>query len=109
MGDALIDVFHKYHHSMLGRPGTADITMYVPFMSACGCTIHSMTRPDRLNQPACNFPIGIGFGSRDAFASSQGAEELLSIQKKHNGGRVNLFKFGGDTKETGGTHCFPQE
>ena len=100
--EKLIKVFLKYYKAMLGRPGEGDITMQIPFKYPT-TLIHSMMENDRLNNPKCCFPIAMAFGSRDMFASSNGAEDILINAKKLNGNRVNLFKI------NDGTHCFPQE
>jgi hypothetical protein len=63
-----------------------------------------MTAEDRLNKPACSFPVALVFGSRDGFASDQGGETLLNVLRKHNDDRVNLFRIGGDTQATGVSH-----
>ena len=61
-----------------------------------------MTEADRMNNSNCTFPIGMAFGTCDFFSSDNGAEEILTNAKLHNGNRVNLFKMAG-------THCFPME
>lgn len=65
--------------------------MQRPFKYPC-TLIHAMTEEDRLNNEKCSFPLGMAFGDRDMFASSNGAEEILENAKKWNGGQVNLFK-----------------
>jgi pimeloyl-ACP methyl ester carboxylesterase len=102
---ALADAICKYLAQMLARTGAGDVTMEPPF-KWFSALIHRLDAPDRLNQPACSFPIAVAFGSRDIFASNTGAEELLETLKQHNGGRVNLFKIGGDDKKMGGDHTF---
>lgn len=110
--DELINVFTKYYWHMLVRPGAADITMEGPFQWFAH-TIHSMHEPDRLNNPACNFPLAIAFGGRGEFASSEGAENLLNMIKNYNEGRINLFKLERDTTAIGESHNlqgdFPDE
>merc|ERR1719350_57856 len=68
-----------------------------------------MRESDRLDNPRCAFSAAMAFGTRDRFASSQGGEDILRILGRHNSGRVNLFRVGGDSKATGGTHVFPME
>lgn len=64
-----------------------------------GVVIHSMLEKDRMDQPEINFPVAMGFGDRDCFASSRGGEDILNVCK-NNGSRINLFKF------QKGTHAF---
>mmetsp|Transcript_10623 Transcript_10623/g.23417 ORF Transcript_10623/g.23417 Transcript_10623/m.23417 type:complete len:228 (+) Transcript_10623:199-882(+) len=106
--EALISEFLTYYKAMLGRPGAGDITMQVPFMPPTAL-IHSMKETDRLNNSKVSFPVAMAFGNCDAFASSNGAEDILNLIKVHNQGQVNLFKIGGDSEKTSGSHCFAQE
>ena len=51
-----------------------------------------MTRPDRLGNPACTFPIAYAFGDQDFFTSDLGAEDILKLNMEHSGGKSCLFK-----------------
>ena len=97
---AIID----YYVHMLARPGWAETTME-PMYQWPFKLKHSMEAEDRLCSPAvaaAPFPLAIGFGARDCFASSTGAESLLKKFKAHcaggkgGGAAVNLFKLGED-------------
>ena len=101
----LVDAIMDYWIQMVARPGGADVTMEGPFVWPFYLR-HGMEAADRLGNPACTFAFGLAFGSMDAYASDIGGEALLNLMREKNGGRVNLFKVGGDTKETCGRHFF---
>ena len=104
----------KYAYHMYGRTGGADQTMEGMFVWP-NLLVHPFQAEDRLNNSSCNFPMALAFGAADAFASNIGGEDLLKLIGNHNGGRINLFKIGGDKTDPkdGATHifyiCFEQE
>ena len=97
----------KYAYHMFGRTGGADQTMEPMFVWP-NLLIHPFQAEDRLNNPKCNFPMALAFGAADPFASNIGGEDLLKLIGNHNGGRINLFKIGGDKTDPkdGAHHSF---
>ena len=53
--------------------------------------LHPLQAPDRLGNPDIEFPIGIVFGDNDFFGS-EGADDLVRMNKHYESGRSQLFK-----------------
>ena len=86
-----VKAFKEYYFETLKRPGMADYAQQQPF-KVPAYLIKPMTRPDRLGNPACTFPIAYAFGDQDFFSSDLGAEDILKLNLEHSGGKSCLFK-----------------
>ena len=54
--------------------------------------IHPLQAPDRLGNPAIDFPIGMVFGDADFFGT-EGADQIIKENRHFASGKSQLFKF----------------
>ena len=82
---AALKALKAYYFETLKRPGMCDYAQQQPF-KVPAFLLKPMTRPDRLGNPACTFPIAYAFGDQDFFTSDLGAEDILKLNMEHSGG-----------------------
>ena len=74
----------------INQKSVVDIVMLMPW-KWMGQGRKDMTKPDRLGNPAIEFPICIAFGDNDFFGS-EGSDTTIRNNKHFKSGRSQLIK-----------------